>query len=119
MLFRSFSDQEQGDNGAAAAQQALGLAVTPMTPTIARQLGVDAATKGVVVTSVDQSTDAAAKGLQRGDIILSANNRSVSNEAELAMAVKSATSANRNAVLLQVQRRGQRPAFVAVRLRDK
>ena len=114
-----FSDQEQGDNGAAAAQQALGLAVTPMTPTIARQLGVDAATKGVVVTSVDQSTDAAAKGLQRGDIILSANNRSVSNEAELAMAVKSATSANRNAVLLQVQRRGQRPAFVAVRLRDK
>jgi serine protease Do len=112
------NDQGQGQD-AAAAQQTLGLAVLPLTPSIIRQLGVPADTRGVVINAIDQSTDAAAKGLRRGDIILSANNQPVTTEAQLNAAVKAVTSSGRNAVLLQVLRRGQPAAFVAVRVRDK
>ncbi|CAN5403315.1 DegQ family serine endoprotease [soil metagenome] len=113
-----FSDQDEQSNSA-AAQQALGLAVQPLTPAIARQVGVPPETRGVIVSAVDQSTDAAAKGLARGDVILSANNRPVVGEADIAAAVSQVKAAGRTAVLLQVQRRGQTPAFVAIRLRDK
>ncbi|MEO8722174.1 MAG: Do family serine endopeptidase [Sphingobium sp.] len=106
-------------SNAQAAQQALGLAVTALTPNIVRQLSIDPATRGIVVTAVDDSSDAASKGLQRGDVILTANNRPTTTEAALTAAVKEVTTAGRSAVLLQVLRRGQPAAFIAVRLRGK
>jgi serine protease Do len=99
------------------SQQSLGLSVLPLTPTIARQLGMPETTRGVVVNAVDPSSDAGAKGLQRGDIILSANYQNVTTPAELEAAVKSVKSANRTAVLLRVQRRGQPATYVPIRLR--
>lgn len=113
-----FSDQDQ-QSSQQAAQQALGIAVTPMTPTIARQLGVDAGIKGVVITAADPSSDAGAKGLRRGDIILSANNSPVTTEAALAAVVKQAQQVGRTAILLQVQRGTAQPAFIPVRLVKK
>ncbi|MGK2912152.1 MAG: Do family serine endopeptidase [Sphingobium sp.] len=110
--------QQQPDNGA-AAQQSLGIAITPLTPGIIRQLGVPTETRGVVITTVDPSTDAGSKGLRRGDIILSANNRPILTEADLKAAVAQVTAAGRNAVLLQVLRRGQPATFIGIRLRDK
>ncbi len=100
-----------------AAQQLLGLAVTELTPNIARQLGVGQDVKGVVVTAVDPSTDAAAKGLRRGDVVLQANGQPVLSEADLGKAATAARTAGRNAVLIQVLRRGSPAAFVAIRLR--
>jgi serine protease Do len=113
-----FSDKSPQES-AAAAQQALGIAVQPLTPAIARQIGAAADTRGLVVSSVDASTDAGAKGLQRGDVILSANNRPVTSEAEFNAAIAQVKASGRNAVLLQVQRRGGQAGFIAVRLRDK
>ena len=113
-----FSDQDQ-QSSQQAAQQALGIAVTPLTPTIARQLGVDASLKGVVITAVDPSSDAAGKGLRRGDLLLSANNSPVVNEAALSAAVQEAQQAGRSAVLLQIQRGRGQPAVIPVRLVKK
>lgn len=108
-------DEEQS---AQASAQALGLSVQALTPSIQRQLGLGAATRGVVIAAVDQSSDAGAKGLRRGDVILSANNQPTATEAELNAAVNAARKAGRGAILLQVLRSGQSPAFIAVRLRD-
>lgn len=115
---QDFSQPNKQDN-AQAAEQALGLAVLPLNGNIIRQLGIPLETRGVVISAVDQSTDAAAKGLQRGDVILTANNMPTTTEAELNNAVASVRKAGRNAVLLQVLRRGQPAAFIPVRLRDK
>ena len=115
---QDFSQPNKQDN-AQAAEQALGLAVLPLNGNIIRQLGIPLETRGVVISAVDQSTDAAAKGLQRGDVILTANNMATTTEAELNNAVAGVRKAGRNAVLLQVLRRGQPAAFIAVRLRDK
>jgi serine protease Do len=103
--------------GAGIAEQALGFSAIPLTPQIIRQLGAADGTKGLVVTVVDGSSDAGAKGLQRGDIILSANNSPVTTVSELESAVRTARSSNRQAVLLRVQRRGQPAAYVPIRLR--
>ncbi len=112
-----FSQQDQ--NPGQAAQQSLGISAIPLTPSITRQLGIAADTRGVVITGVDGSTDAGAKGLRRGDVILSANNRPVLSQAELDAQVKAVAAQGRNAILLQVLRRGQPAIFLPVRLRDK
>lgn len=112
-----FSQQDQTPGQ--AAQQSLGISAIPLTPAITRQLGVAADTRGIVITGVDGSTDAGAKGLRRGDVIISANNRPVMSQAELDAQVKAVASQGRNAILLQVLRRGQPAIFLPVRLRDK
>ena len=108
---------DQGAEKAGKVEEALGVQVIPLTPQIARQLGVPDATKGVVVAGVDPNSDAAAKGLQRGDIVLQANYKSVGSPAELEQIVTAAKSAKRDALLLQVQRRGGPALYVPIRLR--
>ncbi len=103
--------------GEGVVERALGLSMLPMTPVIARQLGVPENTQGLVVSAVDASSDAGTKGLQRGDIVLSANYHAISTVAELEAAVRAAKAANRNALLLRVQRRGQPATYLPIRLR--
>jgi len=106
--------QRQGEG---LAESALGISVLPLTPQIARQLGVGEGLRGVVVNAVDPNSDAGQKGLRRGDIVLSANYNAVSTAAELEAAVRAAKASNRNALLLQVQRRGQPATYLPVRIR--
>jgi serine protease Do len=121
-LFNADEPDQQGlgsgdDQRGGTIQQRLGLSVVPLTPQIAGQLGVGPGVQGLAIAAVDPNSDAARKGLQRGDIVLSANNRSVANPAALEAVVSEARSSNRDAVLLRVQRSGRPAAFVAVRLR--
>ena len=118
-------DDNGGDDSAPApgkpdvsvAWTGLGVHVLPMTVQRAHQLGVAENTKGVVITNVDDSSDAGAKGLQRGDIILSAGYKPVATVADLNAAIKAAKDTNRPAVLLEVQRRGQPAIYVGIRLK--
>lgn len=116
------ADPEEGggnsDNAMSqqATSDALGFAVTDLNPVIARQLGVAATQKGAVVSAVDPNSDAAKKGIRRGFLVVSVNRQPVNNSADLDAAIKSAMSANRGAVLLQVKRGSREPDFVAVRL---
>ena len=98
-------------------ENSLGLQVLPLNAQIARQLGVDGDTRGLVVAGVDQNSDAARKGLRRGDIILTANYSTTVEVDQLEQIVRRARSEERDAVLLRVQRRGGSPQYIAVRLR--
>ncbi|KUO54303.1 MAG: protease [Sphingomonadales bacterium BRH_c3] len=100
-----------------AIEKKLGLQVLTLTPQIAGQLGASQDTVGLVIGAVDGNADAAAKGLRRGDIILSANYRPVASPADLEAIVNEAQKAGREAVLLRVQRRGGSPSYVPVRMR--
>ncbi|MBO9712340.1 Do family serine endopeptidase [Sphingomonas sp.] len=101
------NDDGSGDgNGAPDAQAAsLGVAVQPLTPQIAQSVGVDPKTSGLVVLGVDPSSDAAGKGLRRGDVIVSANKAPVGNAGDLAKAVQASKTAGKGTVLLYIQRR--------------
>ncbi|MBM3929163.1 MAG: PDZ domain-containing protein, partial [Sphingomonadales bacterium] len=105
---------DQGSQSSSAAS--LGAQVTAITPQIARQLGIEASTRGVVVVQVDPSSDMATKGVQRGDVITSIDRRPVTTPAEAAAAVAAAKTANRSTVLVYVvrQRVGR---YVAIELK--
>ncbi len=107
----------KSQQGPGVLENALGVAAIPLTSQIARQLGAGEDAKGVVITAVDGSSDAASKGLQRGDIVLSANYVSVASVADLEKIVRNAKTEGREAVLLRIQRRGQPPLYMPVRLR--
>lgn len=66
----------------------LGLAVQPITPALAQQLGVDRETQGLVVTAIDPSGPAADAGIQPGDVIEQVNQQPVRTVAELRDAVQ-------------------------------
>jgi serine protease Do len=101
-----------------ATRDTLGFSVTPITADIARALGLPAPVKGVVITSIDQSSDAGQKGLQRGDIITAVNQRPVATAAEIATAAAAAKAAGRPSVLLSVQRGNTPSRYVPVRFND-
>ncbi len=111
-------DPEDEKTSQTATRESLGLALQTLTPDISRQLGLNAAMKGVVIGAVDPSSDAAAKGLQRGDVILSVNYKLAVSPADIAAAATAAKSAGRANVLLFVQR-GNLPArYLAVKLKQ-
>jgi serine protease Do len=103
--------------GEGLSEGALGMSVLPLSPALARQVGAQENTQGLIVSAVDPSSDAGTKGLQRGDIVLSANYRAVTSVAELEAAIREAKAANRVALLLRVQRGGRPATYVPVRLR--
>jgi len=103
-------------SGTAATRDSLGLAVQTLTPQIRQQLGLAANVQGLVVGAVDPASDAASAGLQRGDVILSANQRPVTTQAELANAVRASVAASRP-VLLLVQSRNGPARYIGVKTR--
>ena len=103
--------------GEGLAEAALGLKVLTMNPDYASQLGVPGSTKGVVIAGVNPASDAANRGLQRRDIVVSANMVPVNSTEELDRVVREAKSAGRPTVTLQVMRPGQQGLFyIALRI---
>ncbi|HEX8256522.1 MAG TPA: Do family serine endopeptidase, partial [Allosphingosinicella sp.] len=109
--------EAQQSTGQRSARQSLGVTVQTLTPEIARTLRMtDTTARGVVIASVDPSSDAAAKGLRAGDVILSVNQRAITTPEEAAAAVEAARSARRSSVLLLIRRGNTQPIYVGVEL---
>ena len=93
----------------------LGLMLSQLTPEAREQFELPDETEGVVVTDVQPDSPAAEKGLQRGDVIVEANRKQVSDPKAIADAVREAAERGDDTILLLVQRDGQN-RFVAVGL---
>ena len=93
----------------------IGLGVQPLTPGIARAVGVDATVQGVVIGSVDASSSAAGT-LQRGDVVTAVNGMPVRTAADVSRIVAEAKAAGRPQVLLLIQRQRLPARFVAVKI---
>lgn len=106
------------ENEGGLMAELLGIRAIPVTPEIARQLGVARETKGLAVTAVAPGSDAASKGLTRRVIILEIDGASVADAADLEAGLKRAQSQDRGAVRLRVQMPGGQRATIAVRLED-
>jgi serine protease Do len=110
------SDQQQS-TGQRSARESLGLTVQTLTPEIARSLRLNNPNlRGVVVSGVDPNSDAAAKGIQVRDVILSINQRATTTPEQAAAAVAAARAAGRKSVLLLVQRGNTAAAYYGVEL---
>jgi len=78
----------EGENNGPGTMQ--GVQVQNLTPDMTDELGVPSGTRGVVITSVDPASAAAAAGLQRGMIIQEVNHKAVSDVQQYRQAVQSA-----------------------------
>jgi Do/DeqQ family serine protease len=99
---REASNAREG-SGESSADEALGVAVEPLTPQLANRLQVPRDTDGVVVTDIDPDGRAADAGLREGDVIRQVDGKAVHSAAELRSALSG--KADRPALML-VQRGG-------------
>lgn len=87
-----------------ATRASLGISLLPLTAEVRSQLKLPANVQGVVIAQINPSSDAAAKGLQRGDVILQINQVPTPTTAAAAAAVDAARKAGKETVLMLVQR---------------
>ncbi len=102
---------QSGPGGGGGGQ--LGVSVQPITPDLARQLGIPNVKKGLVVMSVDPAGPAAEAGIQAGDVLVEINHQPVNSVEDVRSALQK--SGNRPALVL-INRGGQ-TAFVTIRQR--
>jgi serine protease Do len=86
-----------------------GVSVENLDAQTARQVGVPANTRGVVVTEVDPASPAASAGLKEGDVIQEVNHHAVTNSEDLSSALRKA-----NGESLLLVNRGGNKLYMAV-----
>ena len=103
-------DPEQSEEPSAV----LGMMLSEITPELEEQFSLDGAT-GLVITAIDEDSDAATKGLVAGDLIVEAGRQAVTSVAEFEAQIQAARDAGRKSLLLLL-RRGGDPRFEALLL---
>ena len=99
-----------------ATRSSLGISLTPLTPAMREQLKIPATVQGVAIAGINQNSDAAAEGLQRGDVILQINQLPTPTPAAAAAAVDAARKAGKDTVLMLVQRGAIPARFIGIKL---
>ncbi len=98
-------------------KEILGLTLTPLTDEMRGELGADEGTMGLVVTNVDEASNAFDKGLRAGDILTEAGQKKLTSVADLEARIEESRQAGRKSLLLLV-RRGGEPRFVALNIEE-
>jgi serine protease Do len=96
-------------------KEIMGLTVTELTDELREQLGLGSAGAGLVVSDIDEASEAFEKGLRAGDLIAEAGQTKIETPADLEEQIEAAREAGRKSLLLLVRRDGE-PRFVALSL---
>jgi len=103
-----------GEAPAAPAEaEVLGLTLKALDAEVVKELGLPEGSEGLAVLKVDAASEAAAKGLARGDVIVEAGQRPVASLKDLTDRIDEAKEGGRKSLLLLVRRDGD-PRFVAL-----
>ncbi len=95
--------------------ESLGLALGKITPELRARFELDDATKGVVITEVEEGGSGAEKGLRPGDVIVEVDQEEVLSPSDVVEKVEKAQSEGYRVVTLLVFRQGDFQ-WVAVRI---
>ncbi len=98
-------EKESSDSG-----QELGISVSNITDQSRQQYNLPSDASGVVVTDVDQSSQAAQEGIQPGDVVQEVNRQPIASVKDFARAAKSVKKDN---PVLFLIKRGESALFVA------
>lgn len=85
----------------------LGLQVTPVNQTMRSRFKLEDGTKGLVILDIERSSEAAKRGLRRGDVIAQVNNNEANTPDIMEKEINAAKKDNRDYVLLRILRRGE------------
>ena len=91
----------------------LGLTLQPVTDGLRDEHGIPASTEGLLVSGVDQASEAWTKGLREGDVITEVSQQKIVRAQDLKDRIEDAKKAGRKSVLLRYSRGGDQ-RFVAL-----
>ncbi len=94
-----------------------GMTVSSMTQNVRQEFEIPPGIDGLIVSNVNMDTDAMAKGIRPGDVIMQAGQRVVKAPSHLREELEKVKAAGRNSILLLVFRGGAR-RFVAISIID-
>jgi serine protease Do len=97
------ASEKESSKGASEKIDDLGLTIAVLDDKLRQRFEIDDETQGVVVTDVDPSGNAAAKGMRAGDVIVEVSQTPVSTPAEVVDKIEEATKAERKSLLLLVE----------------
>ncbi len=95
----------------------LGMTLGVLTDQTSEEMGLPAGTEGLVITGIDETSEAFGKGLRSGDVITEAGQQKVASIADFEARVDEAKEAGRKSLLLLI-RRGGDPRFVALSVEE-
>ncbi len=107
----STGSDDSASSGSASGAPVIGLSVKAITPDVRKTYSLDADVSGLLITDVDDSSQAGQLGLKPGDIIVLANNLPVTSQADFAKTVDTLKKANRPSILLLIRRDGRNVAL--------
>ena len=109
LLARQNGDEDADGPDAADSGKpgALGLAVQPLTDGLRHKYDLKPTVHGLVVTGLEDDSDAARKGLHPGDVLVSANQKPLGSAADLAAVIAEAKKAGRPTIFFLVTRGSQ------------
>jgi serine protease Do len=93
----------------------MGLGLAAVTPDVRREYGLGNNVNGVLITKVDPDSDAADKGLQTGDVVVTVANKPVHSPQDIKALIGAAHAQGRSTVLMLVMGSGGQ-RFVAVKI---
>lgn len=91
----------------------LGMKLGQLTDEMRQQLNLPGDAGGLLITDIDQASEAFEKGLRAGDLITEAGQNRVATIADLEQRIEEAKEAGRKSLLLLIRREGD-PRFVAL-----
>ncbi len=98
----------------------LGLTLNPLNDSLRKSYKLKDESKGVLITKVDDNSEAAKKGLLPGNLLVEINQQKVNSPEEAETIVQKAKAAGKNSVLLLVDYQGEGDVrFVALRLMEE
>lgn len=112
-LVASAADPDVQPEAAAVTDRVLGMRLAPLDGAAREQYEVPDDVHGVVIAGLSRSSEAALRGLRRGDVIVEVNQAHVDGAVEIKLQVEAAREAERRAILLRIYRQG---AFLHVAL---
>jgi len=113
------ADAEPQEKAPAQPREAevLGMTLLTLTDDMRDELGFEAGQTGLLVSAVDEDSEAYEKGLRPGDLIEKAGQTSVETPEELEEAIEAARDAGRRSILMLVRSNGS-PIFMALSVEE-
>ncbi len=105
--------ENKPETEAPVQKDVLGMKLSALTEVLRGQLNVPQGTDGLVVSDIDQASEAYGKGLRAGDLIVEAGQQRLATIADFEARVAEAKEAGRKSLLLLIRREGD-PRFVAL-----
>ncbi|MFN3207634.1 MAG: Do family serine endopeptidase [Roseovarius sp.] len=108
---------QPGEPSEPDTSEVLGLTLTLLDDELRSQLELDDTASGLVVSDIDNLSEAYEKGMRAGDVITEAGQQKLSSVSDLEARISDAREAGRKSILLLVRRAGE-PRFVALSLEE-